>query len=269
MLIVVLIIISLLIMLSLFIGIQMYLYPTGYLFLLLFPLIFVVVFIIYMIILSIFSLFINTKKDIKKFNKFYYWFIKETIPLLIFFSNTKVHLLNENLLPNSRFLLVSNHISNFDPIVLIHKIKAQPLVCITKPQNLKIPVAGPFIKRCGFIPIDRDNAFNALKSINLAAKYLQDNVSNIYICPEGTRSKTGELLPFHAGSFKIAYKANVPIVIASIKNTRKIAKNFPFKRTHVYIKILKIIQLDEMEKLSTNEIAEMTRKLIEEDLKEK
>ena len=62
------------------------------------------------------------------------------------------------------------------------------------------------------------------------------------IYPEGTRSKSAELLPWHAGSLKIAQKAGVPIVVGTVEGTERIARNVPWRRSHVYVRIRKSLE---------------------------
>ena len=87
------------------------------------------------------------------------------------------------------------------------------------------------------------------------------------IFPEGTRSRGGELLPFHAGSFKIAQKANVPLVTTSVSGTEKIKKNLFRRPTDVYLDILEVIPADKVKSMSTVELAAYSSRLIEENLK--
>ena len=79
------------------------------------------------------------------------------------------------------------------------------------------------------------------------------------IYPEGTRSKSGELLPWHAGSLKIAQKANVPIVVATIEGTERIAHNVPWRRTHVYLRIREVIPAETVKATKTNNLTEGIR----------
>lgn len=238
----------------------------GLLYLFLIPIFYALWFSIDIIILFIYSLFINKKKDVKVPSKFHYVILKQTIHVLHIFARIKVHTTGLEKLPkNTRYLLVTNHTSNFDPMIYIDKIQER-LLCITKLENEKIPIAGSFIHKCGFIKLDRKNPKNAMQSINLAVDYLEKNYGNIFICPEGTRSKNGIVLPFHAGSFKVAFKANVPIVICSIKNANKIHKNFPLKRTHVYVDVLKIISPNQFDDTNTTQIASEAERIIKENL---
>lgn len=234
------------------------------------PLLYLVWFLVYLIILFIWSLFINKKKEINKPNKFYYWMCRQTSAQLVLLSNTKVHVTGLDKIPNDRrVLFVSNHTSNFDQIVLLKILKQKPIICITKPENEKIPIMGAFIHKTGYITIDRENNFNALSSILKGVRYLKSDLADMYVAPEGTRSKTGELLPFKAGAFKIATKAEAPIVVISLLNCNKIHKNFPFKRTHVYMDVINVIYSEEYETMNSVEISDFVRNEINTQLKKR
>ena len=73
-------------------------------------------------------------------------------------------------------------------------------------------------------------------------------------------------MSFKPGSFKIATVAQKPIVIVSMKNTEKIHKNFPFKRTIVEMDIIDVLY-DDIRTMNTIELSEKVRNIIDEDLK--
>lgn len=226
-----------------------------------------VAFLLYILFLFLFTLTLNKKRKIEKPSRFYWQLIRQSCHQLIFFASIKVHISGLEKLPQTPFLIVSNHTSMFDPMVILDQLKHQPLSCVTKPENENIILCGPLIHRAGFIPIDRNNAFHAIHSIQRASKYISDFKTCIYICPEGTRSKTGKLLPFHPGSFKIATRTESDIVIASIKNANLVKKNFPFRRTHIYLDILEVLSHSDYQDKNTIELATMTQAIIEENLK--
>lgn len=230
--------------------------------------IYLAIFALFIIFLYISSLFLNRNKEINKPIKYYYYLVTSFVYITFKLLRIKIVTENINMLPNKRCLIISNHQSAFDPMLLLLKAKNKPLICITKPENLKIPIAGPYLHHSGFIAIDRENNFEAAKSIAKATNFIKNGYSSIYICPEGTRNKNGGLLPFHAGSFKIAYKSQCPIVVTSINNTRNIFKKFILAKKVVTLKVLKIIEYDEYKDLNTQQIAEYTRNIILEDLKE-
>lgn len=162
---------------------------------------------------------------------------------------------------NQSYMIVTNHVSNFDQMVIIAKIKN--VYCITKPENKKLPLAGPFINKAGFISIDRNNNEEGMKAIYKAIDYIKEGYGSICIAPEGTRSKTLELLPFHPGCFNIAKRAEIPIMVVGLKNTNLIHKNFPKKITKVNMDILKIVNPEEFKELSTLEISNYVHKIYE------
>lgn len=173
----------------------------------------------------------------------------------------------EELLPkDSRFVLVCNHRSMFDPLVTEAKLGAYTLGFISKPSNLKIPLVGKLAYGGCYLPIDRENDRKALKTILTAADYIKRDFCSVCIYPEGTRSKSSQMLPFHAGSFKIAQKANVPLVIASVQGTEQVHRNFLLRPTHVELRILEVVPAAQVKAMSTQELAAYSRKLMEEAL---
>ena len=120
--------------------------------------------------------------------------------------------------------MVSNHRSKFDPILSWLVFGDRQLSFISKPENFKVPVFGRLIHRLCFMPIDRENPRNAVKTINRAVDLINRDVATVAVYPEGTRNYGEGLLPFHNAMFKIAQKANVPIVVVTVKNTYDIQK---------------------------------------------
>lgn len=210
----------------------------------------------------------STKKE-HKFSKFYYWIVRNTETWLIKLLRIRVKKNNFDKIPDEKCLFILNHNSNFDPMLLIEVIKKVPMICVSKPENFKIPVAGPFIHHAGFISLNRDDTKEAVKAINKASNILEGDVGHVCIFPEGTRNKTDSpLLPFHPGSFKIATKSSSTIVVIDLKNTKKIKKNIPFKHTTVEMNVVAILKEEDYQDLSTQEIATLcSSKILEDYLK--
>ena len=179
----------------------------------------------------------------------------------------RIHLRGTELLPETdRFLLVCNHRSGFDPIVTEYALRRWNIAFITKPSNLKIPLIAKLAYGAGFLPIDRENDREALKTILRAAGYLKQGLFSVCVYPEGTRSRTGELLPFHAGSFKIAQKANVPVAVAAIRGSEKVVSHFLRRPKDIYLDILEVIPAEQVKAMGTQELAAHSRNLIESAL---
>ena len=181
----------------------------------------------------------------------------------------KMHMTGEDKLPKSgRFVFVCNHRSGFDPLSVIRYLRKYNISFISKPSNMELPLIGNVAYRAGYLPINRENDRAALRTILTGVDYLKRGVCSMGIYPEGTRSRTSELLPFHAGSFKLAQKAKVPLVIASTHGTENVMKSGPFRRTDVYLDILEVLPPEKLATMSTAEISAHTKGLIENNLKE-
>lgn len=157
---------------------------------------------------------------------------------------------------DGRFLLVCNHRSAFDPIVLMYRLRKHRISFIAKPSVMKLPFIGKVAYGVGCLGIDRENDRNALKTILTAANYLKKDVCSIGIFPEGTRSRTGNMLPFHAGSFKIAQRGNAPVAVVSINGSEKVLGNAPFRRTDVKVEIIELIPAEKVKEMNTQDLAD-------------
>jgi 1-acyl-sn-glycerol-3-phosphate acyltransferase len=112
----------------------------------------------------------------------------------------------------------SNHESNVDPPILFTALHPRMHI-LYKHEIDQIPVLARAFRMGGFIPIDRRNKESAMRSIEKGAKSIRDG-SSFLIFPEGTRSRTGEMLPFKKGGFVMAIKAGAPIVPIAISGGR-------------------------------------------------
>ena len=112
----------------------------------------------------------------------------------------------------------SNHESNVDPPILFTALHPRMHI-LYKHEIDQIPVLARAFRMGGFIPIDRRNKESAMRSIEKGAAAIRSG-SSFLIFPEGTRSRTGEMLPFKKGGFVMAIKAGAPIVPVAISGGR-------------------------------------------------
>lgn len=208
---------------------------------------------LYVLFLIACSLFVNPKKEYDTHSNFYRTLLNGATAIAIKIMRIRLHVTGLDKIPidTKKLLFVSNHRSNFDPILTWHILKKWTPAFVSKASNFKIPVFGRFIRKCCFMAIDRDNPRNAIKTINKAAELLKKGEVSIGIYPEGTRSKNCELLPFHNGVFKIAQKADADIVALTVSGTEKIHKHYPFKHTDVYIDVLDVISAKKVKEMKT------------------
>jgi 1-acyl-sn-glycerol-3-phosphate acyltransferase len=107
------------------------------------------------------------------------------------------------------FIYIMNHSSNLDvPAVFLHL--PGDVRVLGKKELFKLPVLGTVMKMGGFVPVDRSNREAAIASVTRAAEVAREGASFL-IAPEGTRSRTGKLLPFKKGAFRMAIQSGVPI----------------------------------------------------------
>jgi 1-acyl-sn-glycerol-3-phosphate acyltransferase len=114
-----------------------------------------------------------------------------------------------------------NHTSNVEPPILfdaLHELFPR-LRVLYKAELRKLPVLVRAFDLAGFVPLDRANREQSLPAIDRAAEALREG-NSFLIFPEGTRSRTGELLPFKKGGFIMAIKAGAPIVPVAINGAR-------------------------------------------------
>jgi len=114
-----------------------------------------------------------------------------------------------------------NHTSNVEPPVVfdtLHELFPR-LRILYKAELRKLPVLVRAFDLAGFIPLERANPEQSLPAIERAAGAMRDG-NSFLIFPEGTRSRTGELLPFKKGGFILAIKAQAPVVPIGISGAR-------------------------------------------------
>ena len=121
----------------------------------------------------------------------------------------------EHLHPGRAAVYCSNHQSNVDPPVLYDALHPM-LHVLYKAELNKIPVLTRAFRFGGFIPVDRRNKEAAMRSIEAGAASIRSG-NSFLIFPEGTRSRTAELLPFKKGGFIMAIKAKAPIVPVAVQ----------------------------------------------------
>ncbi len=220
------------------------------------------VFLAYIFTIIISALLVNMKKEYPQESKFYRFLLNSATFFATKLIRIKLHVTGMEKVPGGRFLLVSNHRSKFDPILSWLVFGDCQLAFISKPENFKVPVFGRLIHRLCFMAIDRENPRNAVKTINRAVDLINRDVATIGVYPEGTRNYGDGLLPFHNAMFKIAQKANVPVVIITVKGTYEIQKNYPLHRSHVYIDVLDVIDAETVKKTKTAILGEKVREIM-------
>lgn len=222
---------------------------------------------LYLLGIYVASLFLPRKAP-KHPNRFCMLMIYLTMQWLMRLFRVRIRMKNTELIPSEPSVLVSNHLSDFDPMSVLAVLRRK-IIFISKESNFKIPIVGNFIRRAGFLAIDRENGMRALRTLKRASEMMAEDGVDVGIYPEGTRSKTGELLEFKSGAFYLAKKAGAPIVIMTTRNTELISKNCLRRKTNVELDVLEVMDADTVKRLSTDEICTYVRDRIAAHLERK
>lgn len=216
---------------------------------------------LHVLVLAAASLFVDKKNPNPRFFPFYRKLIILSVGPLLQAGRVRVDLIGAEKLPEGGFLLVGNHRSDFDPITAMYALRKRGLTFVTKKENGDIPVGGRIIIGSGCLSLDRSDDKQGLLVIRQAVRRIRDGeVIGIY--PEGTRSKTGELLPFRMGCFKAAQWAKCPLVVLKTENSELVEKNFLRRKTNVRLTVKAVLPYDEIADMSTVQIGEKVRNIL-------
>jgi 1-acyl-sn-glycerol-3-phosphate acyltransferase len=143
------------------------------------------------------------------------WFGRKVVELL----DVDLIATGADQVPTDRaYVYMSNHQSHLDIPMLYATLPSPTIRMLGKTELFQIPLWGKGLRAAEFIEVDRSNHERAMQSIEYAAKLIRDGVS-IYLAPEGTRSRTGEIGKLKKGGFHLAKDTHTPIVPVAVKGT--------------------------------------------------
>ena len=173
----------------------------------------------------------------------------------------------ENLEQENKYIFMSNHESALDILLGVACIPYK-IVFLAKKELFRIPVFGWAMQAAGMIKIDRQNPERARKSVDEAVHRLIHSSFSTLIYPEGTRSETGDLLPFKKGGFILAIRSQLPIVPVTIIGAGDVLSKGSFTINQGQIKIIisKPIPTRNLEVNNKEELIESCRNTIMKNL---
>lgn len=217
--------------------------------------------VLFLLLLFVISLFFP-KGEPKKESRFWRRWTVHAVRWILDMLRVRVKVEGRELLPGEPVVLVSNHRSDFDPMAAMVAFSHRPLVYISKESNLRIPIAGAFVRRCHFLPIDRENPRSALATLKHAASLMREEGLDIGIYPEGTRSYKGGPKPFKEGAFLMAKQAGAPIVLMTTEGTEEIAGHVILRRNIVRLHVLRVISAEEVAATTARELTRLSEETL-------
>ena len=191
-------------------------------------------------------------------------YIQSLIPVL------RVHVKlkgGEKLPAEGRFMLVCNHVSLVDPIMLMYAMPKRQLAFVAKRESRDMFVIGPMMHKLQCQLINRENDKEALKTILRCIQILKEDKASIGVFPEGGINNDLKFHHFRPGVFKIAQKTKVPVVVCTLKGTKNVLPNLTkLKRSDVLVSVLTVIQPEEFENVTTVDLANRIHKIMADDL---
>lgn len=175
----------------------------------------------------------------------------------------------EKLPKDGRFLLVCNHISDLDPLLLHTRLRNSQLSFISKHENKDRFIVGGLMHKTLCQLMNRENNREGWKTILRCIWLLRSDQCSIAAFPEGYTSLDGKLHNFRHGLFKIAHRAGVPIVVCTLQGTNAIFRNASRLRpTEVELHLLDVIQPQEHMAMSTVDLGSKIHAMMLRDLGE-
>lgn len=165
-----------------------------------------------------------------------FFIVQHAFKIILFISGATVDIKGfENIPADKAVLYVGNHSSFYD-IIVAYSILPTLTGFVAKKEMIKVPFLNVWMYYMNCLFIDRNNIREGLKTILKGVDQIKSGIS-VFIFPEGTRSKTGEMAPFKEGSMKMASKTGCPIIPVAFKNTSSLFEaQFPrIKGAHVSI----------------------------------
>ena len=196
--------------------------------------------------------------------------IQAVFRFILRITGAKITVIGEENVPkDTPVLYIGNHRSYFD-ILLTYSRCPIRTGYIAKKEMEKIPLLSTWMRYLHCLFLDRKDIKQGLKTILTAVDKVKSGIS-ICIFPEGTRNRNKDeldMLPFHEGSFKIATKANCPIIPIAISNSANIFEaHFPkISPAKVVVEYGKPIYPDELSKEDKKHVGEYTQNVIREML---
>ncbi len=227
---------------------------------------------LHLVILIISALFVRLDSPADRGSRYFRFFAKTTAPLLLKLARVHVHTQGVDQVPtDQKLFFVCNHQHDFDPVIIYSIFPDHEIGFIGKKEICQtLPLIARIMHKLHCLFIDRENDRAAAKTIVEASHLLKSGKASIALFPEGyTNQHCDEvlLLPFRNGAFKAATRAEAPIVVCVINNTRSIVKRMFRHKTDIDFRVLDVIDAQQYKGMNTAELGSKIHAQMEEELK--
>lgn len=157
-----------------------------------------------------------------------------------------------------KLVVVSNHESHADPFI-ISRLPWE-MKWLSKAVLFKIPFVGWSMWMAGDIPVRRGDRNSAQGAMALCRRKLELGVP-VMIFPEGTRSPTGEMLPFKEGAFRLAIEAGADVLPVAVYGTRAAVPKHSWRvgKSRAFVTVGEPISTKGMSQADVTRLSELAR----------
>lgn len=211
---------------------------------------------------------IDPKKQRDADSPCFRWFLMELVHVAVTVLPVRVRCTGKKKLPkDGRFLLVCNHLDDIDPALLYYCFPDSQLAFVGKKETQDMFLVNKAMPKLLCPTVNRENDKEALKSILRCISLLKNDTVSIAIFPEGRINKYRKLAHFRPGVFKIAQKANVPIVVCTLLGTNHVMRRLrKGKGSAVEVHLLDVIPAESLQDRTTVDIAAQVYDMMAADL---
>ena len=204
------------------------------------------------------------EEDSPWFRRMVLWYIHAILTVLPVRTRTQGL---EKIPEKGRFLLVCNHLDDIDPAFILNSFPKSQLAFVAKREVKQMFLVGKALPVLLSSFINRENDREALKTILRCISLIKNDKVSVAIFPEGRINKYRKLAHFRPGVFKIAQKANVPIVVCTLQGTNHVIKRLrKGKASVVDLHLLDVIPAETLQNRTTVEIAQQVYEMMAADL---
>lgn len=213
---------------------------------------------------------VDKEKEQEKDSKFYRWLVHLWLDFLICVGRVKIKTQGLEKIPaEGRFLLVCNHLCDIDPALLMHCFPKSQLAFIGKKETKDMPLVGAVMHKLLCQYLNRENDREALKTILKCIQIVKEDKASIGLFPEGYVSLDGKLRHFRGGAFKIAQKADVPVVVCTLRGSKQaMDRLLQLKPSEAEMHLVEVISAEEAKSMTAVDLGERVYESMISDLGE-